>query len=747
MSRSVQVATAVGGAALAGVGVMPFLHRESEPEVWFGLHWPREIGERVVLAMLRHLASTRRPNLVTFELVSTNGRVTHRVGVGKADTERLRHLFATFLPDVLLEPVERRLPKLAHAVELRLGTRERALRVEAAIEVARSVLGAVVTTTATTIVQWQVGERLAPLHVPKDSVGLPSTARAASQAFRYGLAPLDARAQSALQSKVGDQGFRATLRIGTTIPEPTVAKGALRTVIGGLRVAEAPGVLFTVRKSDAALMAVARPPRRMGMAINVGELTGLLGWPLGDADYPGIVRMGSRRLPIPAAVPTKGRVIGEGSHPTTRRPVALDARDGLMHTHVLGPTGVGKSTLLAQLALQDIEADRGVVVIEPKGDLVEDILARIPKRRESDVVVLDPSDDQAPVGLNPLAGGSPELVSDQVMAVFRGTYGDYLGPRTSDVLHAALLTLAKSEHATLVALPLLLTDQRLRRVMTKAVRGDLALGPFWAWYEALSEAERGQVIGPVMNKVRPFVLRERVRHVLGQTKPRFDLHEVFTSRKILLVPLSKGTLGSETAALLGSLVVAGLWQAAQGRSLLAPERRAPVTVIIDEFQDFLHLPTDLADVLAQARGLGLGLVLAHQHLAQLNPAIRAAVLANARSRVAFRLSADDASAIAKTTSLLDARDFQSLGRYETYASLVADRETQAFCSISTDPLPAASGDARRVRTASRERYGVERSVIEVELRALAGFDDVANSSAVGSRRRRSQGGPTEGGSR
>jgi hypothetical protein len=277
------------------------------------------------------------------------------------------------------------------------------------------------------------------------------------------------------------------------------------------------------------------------------------------------------------------------------------------------------------------------------------------------------------------------------------------------------------------------------------VRGDLALGPFWAWYEALSEPERQQVIAPVMNKVRPFLLRERVRHVLGQARPRFDISQVFSERKILLVPLSKGTLGSESASLLGSLVVARLWQAAQARSRVVAERRHFVSVVIDEFQDFLHLPTDLADVLTQARGLGMGLTLAHQHLAQLSPAIRAAVLANARSRICFRLSAEDAAVIARTTEQLDVQDFQSLGRYEIYASLLANSETQPFCSASTKPLPAASGDARRVRTLSRERYGVNRQEIETELRRLWNRDDGIGKTPLGSRRRRPVDGEPDGG--
>ena len=146
-------------------------------------------------------------------------------------------------------------------MELRLGTRERALRSDAPVEISRSVIAALAATTGTTVVQWQLGDRLAPLHIPSDSIGLPSNARMVGQAFRYGLTPFDAGARRDLQSKVGDQGFRATLRIATTISDTNVAKGVLRTVIGGLRVAEAPGVLFKVRATNVAAVAAALPPR------------------------------------------------------------------------------------------------------------------------------------------------------------------------------------------------------------------------------------------------------------------------------------------------------------------------------------------------------------------------------------------------------------------------------------------------------------------------------------------------------
>lgn len=717
MSAQVEVAAALGGIALAGIGVAPFLHRDEGPEAWFAAQAPRDIDDHDVDGLLRHLASVRRPAVVAVELHATHGRITHLIGVPKGDVERLQHLVATFLPGMLLSPVDVPDVKLYRAVELRLGSRERALRADSPGDVTRSILGALHDASGTVVLQWLLGPRLAPLHVPADSVGLPSAGRAVQQALRYGLRPLDAKQRSALQDKVGDHGFRARLLVASSIRPSSVADGVLRRIVGGLRVAEAPGVHWKVRRASPASLKDSKPPRRWGVAINVAELTGLIGWPLGDRDYPGVARIRSRRLPVPVSLSNGGRIVGDGNHPQTLRPVGLDVRDALLHTHVIGPTGVGKSTLLANLITQDIAAGRGVIVVEPKGDLVADVLARIPKARERDVVVMDAADRVAPVGLNPLSGGSPELVADQLLAVLRGLYGDLLGPRTTDVLHASLLTLARSDRATLVALPLLLTDARLRAELTAPVRGDLALGPFWRWYDGLSEAERQQVIAPSLNKIRRF-LHASVRDTVGQLTPRFHVSQVFTECKILLVPLSKGTLGSETVGLIGSIVIAQLWQAAQARSRIAPERRHPVSVFIDEFQDFLHLPTDLADVLTMARSYGIAAHLAHQHLAQLTPVVRAAVLANARNRVCFRLSADDANVIARTTELLDGDDIQSLGRYETFVSLVADGDAQPFCSAMTRHLSAVVSDPERIRALSREQFGRDCDEVEAELRHL-----------------------------
>jgi hypothetical protein len=391
---------------------------------------------------------------------------------------------------------------------------------------------------------------------------------------------------------------------------------------------------------------------------------------------------------------------------------------------------------MLNLILQDITAGRGVAVIDPKGDLIEDVLARVPKEREGDIVVLDPADEERPVGLNVLQGGDrpAELVADQVLAVFHDLYRENWGPRTQDILHASLLTLAGKQGMTLCALPILLSNRRFRKSVVGDVTDSIALKPFWSWFDSLSEGERQQAIAPVMNKLRAFLLRPRMRAVIGQAEPAFDINSVFTEQKVLLVSLAKGLLGPEAAALLGSLVVAHLWQAALGRVRIPSSRRSPVFIYIDEFQDYLHLPTDLAEVLAQARGLGVGLTLAHQHLAQLTPALRSAVLANARSRVCFQLSHEDAKLIAAGSSEVTTDDLQGLGLYETYSSLVAEGNVMPFASSRTYEPPAVTGEAAAIRSKSRSSYGRNLQDIEAELSALIAGGSSPDEAPIGRRR-------------
>jgi hypothetical protein len=284
-----------------------------------------------------------------------------------------------------------------------------------------------------------------------------------------------------------------------------------------------------------------------------------------------------------------------------------------------------------------------------------------------------------------------------------------------------------------------LQDAAFRRRLVGQVDDPLGLSSFWAWYEAQSEEARAQAVAPVMNKIRALLMRPGLRAVLGQAKPHFDLRSIFTERKVLLVSLARGSLGAETASLFGSLVVGALWQTALERVAVPAERRNTVGLVIDEWQNVLHLDTDLGDILAQARGLGVAVSLANQNLAQLPGELRAAALANARSKVCFRLSAEDAGVMARGSTAVTAEDFQGLGAFEAYVSLVADGQVTPWASGRTRPPEPPLRAAAEVRARSAARYGTPREEVDAELhRLLKGAGPTGGR--IGSKPRRSPGG-------
>ena len=400
-----------------------------------------------------------------------------------------------------------------------------------------------------------------------------------------------------------------------------------------------------------------------------------------------------------------------------RRPVLLDPVDARYHLHVVGPTGVGKSTLIARLVLADLEAGRGAAVIDPKGDLVEELLARIPAGLEHKVDLLDPL-DPAPPGLNVLEGTDPDLVVDQLVGIFQRVYERFWGPRTDDILRASLLTLINGdEQATLADVPRLLADDEWRRQLTKGLDDPVGLEPFWAWYDQLGDSMRAQATGPVLNKLRAFLLRRPVRAIVGQPVSTLEVGRCLDEGRLLLARVPKGSLGEETSRVLGSLVVARVWQAALARAGRPEQSRPDAALYVDEVHNYLSLPTPLADMLAEARGYRLSLCLAHQHLGQLPKEMREALSANARSKVYFQLSPEDAQALERLVKPeLAAHDLAHLPAYTAAVRLChAGEPTPAF-TLTTQPLPAGSATrADEVRESSRERNGRATSTVDAQL--------------------------------
>ncbi|RFU88290.1 type IV secretory system conjugative DNA transfer family protein [Streptomyces triticagri] len=453
-----------------------------------------------------------------------------------------------------------------------------------------------------------------------------------------------------------------------------------------------------------------RFPRR-GDLLSVPELAALAHLP-SDPDSPGLARAGARSVAPPPAIPHPGpgiKPLGQADT-GTRRSVGLAVPDARHHLHVVGATGSGKSTLFGQLILDDVAQGRGAVVIDPKGDLVTDLLHRLPAACADRLVVIDPDDPHTPPSLNVLDGSDIDVVVDNITGIFRRIFTAFWGPRTDDIMRAACLTLlrhAQLTHrlVTLADIPRLLGESAYRLRMIPTIK-DPVLKGFWTWYESLSEPSRAAVIGPIMNKLRAFLLRSFARQTIASGESTFHLSDVLDGG-ILLARLPKGALGEETTRLLGSFIVAKTWQSAAARARTPERDRIDASLYVDEAHNFLTLPYPLEDMLAEARGYRLSMKLAHQHLAQLPRDLREGISANARNKVFFNASPEDAHALERhTLPTLGAHDLSHLGPFQAAAHLLSSGSETASFTLTTRPLPpAVPGRSTDLRDQAAARVG------------------------------------------
>ena len=715
----------------------------TRPLVWHQLRFALPLAQDAAVGLVERILADGSLGRVVLELRASGGQATW--AVGSSAGERLAAAVRELVPGCRVcrgfsrRAVDRAVVVSARPVGMGLAT-------ERLSAVVRAVLAALAVTAEDEelVVQLQLGRRFAPR----------ALGRVEPQGWLelLGLVPipsLSGERGRRLRAQVGRHRAAGCLRLGVRAASPLRQRTLLQGLLGALRLLEGPGVRLRARTEHPAKLDVVRRPWRAGLELGAGEIVAMAGWPVGEGALPATPSAHPRVLPLPAARETQ-RAFATGVADQAGERLGISIGDALYHTVLLGPTGAGKSTALAHLALADIAAGRGVLLIDPKTDLVADILARIPEQRRDDVVVIDPTSSR-PVGINPLAraqtarsapspsgggvsggGASPELVADTVLATFKGVFAESWGVRVEQVLSAALVTLARTPGATLVDLPLVLTNTAYRQRLIAASGSDpLGTGQFWAAYEALSEAQRQQWVGPVLTRLQPFLIRPHLRATLGQAAPSFDLGEVFTRRRIVLVSLNKGVLGAESARLLGSLLVGQLWPLILARAAVEPSRRHVVSVFIDEVQDYLSLPGSLADALVQARSLGAAFHLAHQYRGQLPTALKAGIDANARNKIIFSLSAADAAELARQAIGLEAADFQLLPRFGVYARTMHHGRENPWCHATTLPPTPPTQDALALRAASQARYGQDAAQVEAALLARLGQngemtgDDVA----------------------
>lgn len=382
--------------------------------------------------------------------------------------------------------------------------------------------------------------------------------------------------------------------------------------------------------------------------------------------------------------------------------------DRRKHMYIIGKTGAGKSTLIANMAIDDIRRDRGVAIIDPHGDLSETIMEYIPKRRINDVVYLEPFDTERPFALNVLEIKNQthrDLVASGIVSIFYKLYGDSWGPRLEYILRNTVLTLLEIPNSTLVdALPLL-ADPKFRANNLKHVKDPVLLNFWLREFDKMTDKLRVEAIAPIQNKIGQFVSSKMIRNIIGQPKSTIDLEEIMNSGKILILNLSQGKLGEDNAALLGAMLITQMQLAAMNRSFMKENDRRDFFMYVDEFQNFAT--SSFIKILSEARKYRLALTLANQYIEQIDEDVMTAIFGNVGTLISFVVGARDAEFLTKEFSgLYTQNDLVALGKFETVLKMSINEMTSSPFPAKTLPLPSVKNEnSEKIIRLSKEKYG------------------------------------------
>ena len=384
--------------------------------------------------------------------------------------------------------------------------------------------------------------------------------------------------------------------------------------------------------------------------------------------------------------------------------------DRRRHIYSVGKSGVGKSKFLELLIRQDIAYGHGLCLIDPHGDLIEDVLNFIPKKRVDDVVLIDPADLDFPVSFNPLINIAPELkhqVTQGLIEVLERQFGANWTPRLEHVFRFTVLALLDYPEATMRGMISMLTDRNYRQRAIEYIEDDM-VKRFWAVeFSDWSEKFDTEAIIPLVNKLSQFLSNPLLRNIFGQKENKVDLEKIINEQKILLISLSKGKLGEENSSFFGSMFITKLYQAGMARTAMPPEERKDFYLYIDEFQNLIT--TTFENLFTESRKYGLAITVAHQYMAQLLPQVMATVLGNIGTIVVFRIGGDDAVKLApEMAPVFAAEDMINLGTREFYIKMTIDGETfDPFSAETLKVFPTAHESLKKeIIKQSREKYAL-----------------------------------------
>ncbi len=401
-------------------------------------------------------------------------------------------------------------------------------------------------------------------------------------------------------------------------------------------------------------------------------------------------------------------ILGETNYRNNRKRFGILKEDRRRHMYIVGKTGMGKSTLLLNCIVQDIQRGNGVAVLDPHGDLVERLLDYVPPRRINETIYFNPADTEHPIAFNPLYHkdhSQRHLVASGLIQVFKKIWADSWGPRLEYVLRNAILALLEKPGNTLLGIPRLLTDDRFRQKIIRGIK-DPVVRHFWEIeFEQYPKVFRTETISPIQNKVGQFLSTPIIRNIVGQTKTRFDLSDVLDSGKILLMNLSKGKIGEDNSSLLGALMITQIYLAAVKRASIPETNRRDFYLYVDELQSFAT--EEFPSILSEARKYCLNVVVANQFVSQLPEIISSSLLGNVGTIVSFAIGSEDAELLAEELQpVFRATDLIELPKHTCYLKLSINGSTSPPFSAAMLPatIQLQGTDKSRVETQSHQRY-------------------------------------------
>lgn len=426
-------------------------------------------------------------------------------------------------------------------------------------------------------------------------------------------------------------------------------------------------------------------------------------------------------------------VFAQTNYRNQLRRFGIKTDDRRRHMYVIGKTGMGKTTLMENMVLSDIYKGNGVGIVDPHGDFAEKIIDFIPPNRINDVVYLNPSDVDFPIGFNVLEikdERQKNLIAAGLMGIFKKIWPDVWSSRMEYILNNTLLALLDNPGSTLLGINRMLSDRAYRRKIVRNVK-DPVVRAFWQTeFTSYNDRYAQEAVAPIQNKIGQFLSASVIRNMVAQVTSTINVREIMDSKKIFIMNLSKGRVGEDNSRLLGGMLITKLQLAAMERVDIPENDRQDFFLYVDEFQNFAT--PSFANILSEARKYRLSLIMAHQYVLQLDEVVAAAVFGNVGTIVAFRVGGGDSEALAKEFGpLFTEEDLVNLSKYQILLKLMIDGvASQPFSALTVPPIGNPTGSTEKVVRVSRERYAKRREVVEdkiVRWSGMSGDDDAIDT--------------------